>query len=248
MAWELVPNYKVINITHPLACLFFASVPNCVQSHATVSVTGCGTKGYAADTEKCCVAGQCQAAGYQCTGRAGLYQCARVSSANGSAVFPTKAECLQRCHAPPSPTPGPPPPPPKYSKPFLRFAQVIPLSNLEVDCTIVQGSTSHSFVGYRFGEFSDWVSVFKAAPATITIASGGKTLVTTSVALTFGPLVVTLRPDNVPVGHFWPPTATSIELIAASYTPGPAGSANVRLFNLSPTTRQARLLVNGKPT
>eukprot|EP01046_Picozoa_sp_COSAG06_P054121 COSAG06_NODE_9543_length_1874_cov_4.378028_2_plen_109_part_00 len=49
-----------------------------------------------------------------------------------------------------------------------------------------------------------------------------------------GPLVIALRPDNVPVGHQWPPTPTSIELIAASYVPTPAGSSGVRLFNLSP--------------
>lgn len=55
-----------------------------------------------------------------------------------------------------------------------------------------------------------------------------------------------LRPDNVPVGHNWPPTDTSIELIAASYVPSPAGTASVRLFSLSPSTASASLAVGGK--
>jgi hypothetical protein len=67
------------------------------------------------------------------------------------------------------------------------------------------------------------------------------------VALTTGPLVIALRPDNVPVGHYWPPTATSIELIAASYTPTPAGTSGVRLMNLSPDTAAAGFTANGKP-
>ena len=72
--------------------------------------------------------------------------------------------------------------------------------------------------------------------AAVTIASGGKTLLTKTVTLTPGPLVIALRPDNVPVGHNWPPTATSIETIAASYVPTRAGTAGVRLFNLSPVS------------
>ena len=57
-----------------------------------------------------------------------------------------------------------------------------------------------------------------------------------TVTLTPGPLVIALRPDNVPVGHNWPPTATSIETIAASYVPTQSGTAGVRLFNLSPVS------------
>ena len=73
-------------------------------------------------------------------------------------------------------------------------------------------------------------------------------MLTTSATLTTGPLVIALRPDNVPAGHIWPPSAVSIEAIAASYTPGPSGSAAVRLFNLSPTydTSGIGMAVNGK--
>ena len=60
-----------------------------------------------------------------------------------------------------------------------------------------------------------------------------------TVTLTTGPLVIALRPDNVPAGHVWPPTATSIETIAASYVPVAAGQSGVRLFNLSPDTAAA---------
>ena len=119
----------------------------------------------------------------------------------------------------------------------LRFAMVIPVPNL-VDCTVTQGGVSHTWSQYGFGDFSEWLTTFKAAPATLHISSGGALLLTQSVSLTTGPLVIALRPDNVPVGHQWPPTATSLELIAASYLPAPAGSSGVRLFNLSPVSSQ----------
>ena len=100
---------------------------------------------------------------------------------------------------------------------------VIPVPNL-VDCTVTQGGVSHTWSQYGFGDFSEWLTTFKAAPATLHISSGGALLLSQSVSLTTGPLVIALRPDNVPVGHQWPPTATSLELIAASYLPTPAGS------------------------
>ncbi len=115
----------------------------------------------------------------------------------------------------------------------LRFGMVIPVPNL-IDCKVTQGSVTYTWSQYGFGMFSDWITLFKAAPATLEISSGGALLLTQSVTLTTGPLVIALRPDDVPTGHQWPPTATSVELIAASYVPGPAGSASVRLFNLSP--------------
>jgi hypothetical protein len=188
---------------------------------------------------------------WRCGGRGGLYQCTSVPNTTAGPLFPLKQSCLESCKAPPPPPPpppGPPPPAPHYDKPFLRFAMVIPVPNL-VDCTVTQGATTHTWSSYGFGHFSDWITVFKAAPATISIASGGKTLLNRAITLTTGPLVIALRPDNVPVGHIWPPTAVSIETIAASYTPAPSGAAAVRLFNLSPTfdTTGIGMRVNGKP-
>eukprot|EP01051_Picozoa_sp_SAG22_P013437 SAG22_NODE_1504_length_4277_cov_4.550503_3_plen_432_part_00 len=248
-AWELVPNYKVLNTTHPLACLFYATVPDCIESEAAAGVTGCGPKGLAAEPAKCCGGGQCRVAGFECMGKVGLFQCAKVAAANGTngtTTYSDKQSCLQHCKAPPPPPPGAPPPPPVYDKPYLRFAQVIPISNLVVDCTITQGTTTHVWSGYTFGRFSDWIAVYKAASATLTVEVAGKVLLTKTVTLTTGPLVVALRPDNVPVGHYWPPTDTSIELVAVSYVPSPAGTAAVRLFNLSPSTASASLAIGGK--
>ena len=244
MAWELAPNYKVENTTHSLACLFYAEVPDCIESHAPAGVTGCGTKGLSGETQKCCGGGECRVTGFQCSVSAGLYQCKKVA-ANGSS-FTDEETCLQHCRPPAPAPPGPPPPPPVYTKPFIRFAQVIPLSNLEVDCTITQDGVTHTWRSYSYGDFSDWATIFGPGAATVTIASDGKTVLTTSVTLTSGPLVVALRPDNVPSGHYWPPTQTSLELIAGSYTPGRAGTANVRLFNLSPSTTAATMTANGK--
>jgi hypothetical protein len=48
---------------------------------------------------------------------------------------------------------------------------VIPMPQL-VDCTVTQGSVTHTWSQYGFGKFSDWITTFKAGPATITIASG----------------------------------------------------------------------------
>ena len=83
MAWELAPNYKVENTTHSLACLFYAVVPDCIESHAPAAVTGCGAKGLSAQPDKCCAGGQCRVTGFRCSGPSGLYQCEKA--ANGSA-------------------------------------------------------------------------------------------------------------------------------------------------------------------
>eukprot|EP01052_Picozoa_sp_SAG31_P012347 SAG31_NODE_720_length_12587_cov_15.393114_11_plen_323_part_00 len=223
MAWELVPNYKVINTTHPLACLFYDRVPDCIESQASGSVTGCGSKGLAADPQKCCGGGLCAVAGYRCAGKPGLYQCAKAAAPNGT-LFPDMPTCLQQCKAPAPPPPGPPPPPPKYTRPYLRFAQVVPITNLVVECQIKQGNAVHVWSDYQFGRFSEWIDTFEAGSATLTISESGNRLLTKTVSLTTGPLVVALRADNVPSGHYWPPTEGSVELIAASYTPGPAGT------------------------
>eukprot|EP01052_Picozoa_sp_SAG31_P040432 SAG31_NODE_5852_length_2296_cov_0.827947_2_plen_198_part_00 len=102
----------------------------------------------------------------------------------------------------------------------------------KVDCKVKQGATEHTWRAYGFGLFSDWVQIFEPGPARISILQDGKELVVVTMPLTPGPLVVALRADSA--GHIWPPTATSIETIAASYVPAPRGSAGVRLFNLAP--------------
>ena len=39
--------------------------------------------------------------------------------------------------------------------------------------TITQGAVSHSWKDYRFGEFSDWVSVFHGGTGAITLTDAG---------------------------------------------------------------------------
>ena len=60
-----------------------------------------------------------------------------------------------------------------------------------VDATITQGAITHSWSGYRFSQFSDWVSVFHSGKGTIVIKDhvSGATLLTTDIPLTPGPLV-----------------------------------------------------------
>ena len=97
-----------------------------------------------------------------------------------------------------------------------------------LDCKITQGAVSKTWSGYKFAQFSDWSQTFKVGPSSIEISSAGKTLLTVSMPLTPGPLVVVVKDD-------WPPSKPSaIETIAASYNPVPKGQAGVRLFNLSP--------------
>ena len=77
------------------------------------------------------------------------------------------------------------------------------------------------------------IEIFTNGPAQIAIFTTGNTfpLITVTMPLTPGPLIIALRADST--AHLWPPTATSIETIAASYVPAPRGSAEVRLFNLA---------------
>ena len=111
--------------------------------------------------------------------------------------------------------------------PWIRFANTVPSDN-SVDCTITQGSLTHSWKDYAFAQFSDWSQTFQVGKATIAISSGGKELVSVDLPLTPGPLVVVVKDD-------WPPNKTSnIETIAASYNPVKKGEAGVRLFNLGP--------------
>lgn len=126
----------------------------------------------------------------------------------------------------------------RYSKPFLRFGMAIPVDT-HVDCTVSQRGFSHTWSNFGFGEFSNWTDTFGAgvAQVTLAVAGGGSPLLSLHVTLTSGPLVLMLRADTTQGGgHYWPPTANSLEPIAASYTPSASHSAAVRLFNLSPDT------------
>ena len=83
-------------------------------------------------------------------------------------------------------------------------------SSHTLDCKITQGSVSKTWSGYKFAQFSDWSQTFKVGPSSIEISSAGKTLLTVSMPLTPGPLVVVVKDE-------WPPTKqTSVEAIAAS--------------------------------
>ena len=96
--------------------------------------------------------------------------------------------------------------------------------------------------GYRFSEFSGWISIFRAGSGTITLSDHATKakLFSTKIPLTPGPLVVVVK-DSCPdrgaptskCGAVWPPNKpTAVETIAASFVPPKTGSA-VRLFNLA---------------
>ena len=149
----------------------------------------------------------------------------------------------------PKPTPNPTPSPtasptlPPDNKPYIRFGHTIPTGN-NVDAVITQASTIYNWSNYHFGQFSGWVDVFKVGFGTIDIyqnngGSRGALLLTTTIPLTPGPLVVVVK-------DYWPPkVASNVETIAASYVPFAMGSA-ARLFNLSPDTESAGMQVNGQ--
>lgn len=149
----------------------------------------------------------------------------------------------------PKPTPNPTPSPtasptlPPNNKPYIRFGHTIPSSN-NVDAVITQASTKFTWTNYQFGQFSGWVEVFEDGYGTIDIyqnngGTRGALLVSTTIPLTPGPLVVVVK-------DFWPPKqASNVETIAASYVPFSSGSG-ARLFNLSPDTVSAGMQVNGQ--
>lgn len=143
------------------------------------------------------------------------------------------------CTRPPPPPPPPPPPSPPSPKPggqpCIRFGNAI-ASDGVVDATISQDGVTHSWTGYRFSQFSGWVNVFHGGSGTITLKdhASGSTLLTTTIPLTPGPLVVVCK-------DLWPPKkVTSVETIAASFVPPRNGSA-VRLFNLAVDVKMASL-------
>ena len=127
--------------------------------------------------------------------------CAPCPGAFNSSFHPGPGcpTCTKPPPAPPAPPPAPPPPPPTGT-PCLRFGNAIASGNA-IDATISQGSVSHTWHGYRFSQFSDWVSVFVGGTGTITLTdnSTGSALLTAKIPLTPGPLVVVVKGD-------WPPT------------------------------------------
>jgi hypothetical protein len=160
---------------------------------------------------------------------------------------PTPAPTPVPTPEPSTVTPAPPLTPsptlPPNNKPYIRFGNTIPSPNA-VDAVITQGNTSYTWTNYGFSKFSGWVEIFEDGYGQIQIyenngGTRGKLLLTTEIPLTPGPLVVVVK-------DMWPPTGfTNVETIAASYVPPSAPNSGVRLFNLSPDTKQAGLQVNG---
>eukprot|EP01052_Picozoa_sp_SAG31_P044413 SAG31_NODE_7731_length_1607_cov_1.060345_2_plen_202_part_01 len=137
-----------------------------------------------------------------------------------NASFSPGPNCTTKCRKPPLPPPPPPPPPPPGGTPCIRFGNAVAASNA-IDAEISQGAISHTWSGYRFSEFSDWVSVFKGGTGTITLKdhASGATLLSAKIPLTPGPLVVVVKDS-------WPPkVAQNVETIAASFVPPANGSA-----------------------
>ena len=108
---------------------------------------------------------------------------------------------------------------------------------------------SYTWTDYEFGEFSDWVNVFKPGTGTITIwenvggARSAEPLYTLKgIPLTPGPLLVVIKVASSQVANAsgdWPPALPdSVETVAASYVQSDSFS-KVRLFNLSPDTKSA---------
>ena len=101
---------------------------------------------------------------------------------------------------------------------------------------------------FKFADFSDWVNVFKPGSGKIEVwensgGSRGPLLFTLDhIPLTPGPLMVVIKvaaSQTTNSSGYWPPSLPdSVETIAASYVQSQANSA-VRLFNLSPDTKQA---------
>lgn len=102
-----------------------------------------------------------------------------------------------------------------------------------MDVNIVQEADpaiSHTWNDYKFGEFSDWVNVFKPGKGTITIcenvggARSAQPLYTLhGIPLTPGPLLIAIKVASSQVangsGH-WPPGLTladAVVTVAASY-------------------------------
>jgi len=167
---------------------------------------------------------------------------------NNKTSFPTQQACAGKCIAPP--------PPPLSAAPCIRFGHTIPVAN-HLDATISQAATgiSHTWSNIKFGDFSDWVNVFKPGTGTITLWEniGGvrdkQLYQLKGIPLTPGPLLVVIKVAASQVHNasgYWPPALPdSVETIAASYVDTDP-SSKVRLFNLAPGTAQAGMTLNGK--
>jgi hypothetical protein len=163
--------------------------------------------------------------------------------------------------APPTPaplTPAPATPAPTHlppTKPFIRFAHVLPSHN-NLDAEIYQASNGRSYTwsNYKFGEFSGWNELFDEGTGSITLwenKNGQRVqpamLANHSIPLTPGPLVVAVKANIGLVNRTaWPPNQpTNVETVAASYAPPFTGTSGARLFNLSPDTAVAELTRDG---
>ena len=102
---------------------------------------------------------------FACDLSSGVGICAAAKP--GHATNMTKANCDAACVAP-----VPPPPPPLATNPCLRFGHTVPVDR-HVDAEIVQmkdgKKISHTWPNYKFGDFSDWVNVFKPGSGTISL-------------------------------------------------------------------------------
>ena len=84
---------------------------------------------------------------YRCSGSNGTC----VIAPSGDGAFTNKTVCEATCSAPP---------PPLGTNPCIRFGHALPVDHL-VDIVITQDPhVTHTWSGYKFGQFSDWVNVF----------------------------------------------------------------------------------------
>ena len=177
----------------------------------------------------------------------------------GGGNYSSQSSCAAACKRRPPPPPAPPPPPPLAADPCIRFGHTIPVATL-VTATMVQEDDpedSYTWTDYKFGQFSDWVNVFKAGKGTLTVwesvdgKKGAQLYQLSGIPLTPGPSVLVLKvaQDQAFNGTggqvFWPPREPdNVEMIAASYVqPGTGGK--IRLMNLAPDTKDAGMALPG---
>ena len=89
-----------------------------------------------------------------------------------NASFNPGANCTKCIKPSPSPPPPAPPPAPPGGTPCIRFGNTIPSDHI-VDATIMQGATNYTWTGYRFSQFSGWISIFREGTGTITLTDHG---------------------------------------------------------------------------
>ena len=169
-------------------------------------------------------------------------------SAGKTGNYTTNSTCSSGCAKP-----APPPPPPLAQNPCIRFGHTIPVAD-HVDAMIVQDddpTINHTWTDMRFGDFSDWVNVFRAGTGTITLweNTGGKRgkqlFRLPKIPLTPGPLVAIVKVAQSQPKPVWPPSLPdNIETIAASCESRAAShavelSANLLLFRSTATSLPA---------